>query len=175
MKWVTAFNFIQSERRFRPVPRREGCLKLNALVHLYSVIKVIHEVVLMSPRSTFWFRRFFIMCTEDDKSSRISQFLIWKLSFSMSWKSQLIFHRCVDVMKWDNYSFLNVLSGVFVWEMLYVVFYDHMLWMNEVNKFTKKVLSLSLPSLFVRKYAGKPVFGRSDQVRQKPGCVAAEV
>ena len=90
------------------------------------------------------------MCTEDDKSSRISQFLIWKLSFSMSWKSQLIFHRCVDVMIWDKYSFLNVLSGVFVWEMLYVVFYDHMLWMNEVNKFTKKVLSLSLPSLFVR-------------------------
>ena len=41
-------------------------------------------------------------------------------------------------MKWDTYSFLNVLSGVFVWEMLYVVFYDHMLWMNEVYKFTKK-------------------------------------
>ena len=32
-----------------------------------------------------------------------------------------------------------------------IVFYNHMLWMNEVNKFTKKkVLSLSLSSLFVR-------------------------
>ena len=71
------------------------------------MIKVIHEVVIMSPRSTLWFRRFFIMCTEDDKSSRISQFLIWKLSFSMSWKSQLIFHRCVDVTKWDTYLFLT--------------------------------------------------------------------
>ena len=32
-----------------------------------------------------------------------------------------------DVMNGDMYSFLNVLSGIFVWEMLYIVFYDPML------------------------------------------------
>ena len=53
-------------------------------------------------------------------------------------------------MKWDMYSFLNVLSGVFVWEMLYIVFCDHMLWMNEVNKFTKKS-SISVLAQFVCK------------------------
>ena len=51
-------------------------------------------------------------------------------------------------MKWDTYSFLNVLSRVFVWEMLYVVFYDQLLWMNEVNKFTKKS-SISVLAQFV--------------------------
>ena len=35
-----------------------------------------------------------------------------------------------------------------VWEMLYIVFYDHMLWMNEVNKFTKKS-SISVLAQFV--------------------------
>ena len=78
-------------------------------------------------------------------------------------------------MKWDMYSFLNVLSGVFIWEMLYIVFYDHMLWMNEVNKFTKKKFYLCPSPVCLCEYAGKPVFGRSDQVRQKPGCLAAEV
>ena len=60
-----------------------------------------------------------------------------------------------------------------MWEMVYVVFYDHV--MNEVNKFTKKKFYLRPRPVCLFEYAGKPVFGRSNQVGQKPGCVAAEV